>query len=480
MNKTNIFIGKLFTMIGVLLLTAPLNVTGQIRSASANYTDVTSYVAHPKQDTVFVFNKSKDQTEDAIGALQLRSPDGEKDWIFQWYAYDSASREFDFSTALKTDNNDSISELTNIASGGYAVVYFNGTMMDTAVAWVFVNDFINQPVTITHKNDEGQLLPSRYTCDYVELKADLATDTFHYYDLSNDSMLLLSNYVNYSWTSDPEGKKPDESENVYKLNNIRSRTYDPPTEDTHYFLEVTDKFGVTQRDTVFYETIQTKAILDTLAPPVTFNDGGQYYNNTNEDLKSAPYKMFFNPGESENAARYVWNFDNEEGDTTYFTADSVEHIFYDPLKSPYVIKLTTYSEENCLSSDSVEIEIAESELHVPPYFTPKKDQPGFESPEFITPNGDGNNDYFRVFDVSIREFEIVIFNRWGRVVNKSEGPDIRDWMGWDGYIGDSKRPAPEGVYYFVLRAKGWDGVKYKYPNSDQEIKGFFHLFREGN
>ena len=72
----------------------------------------------------------------------------------------------------------------------------------------------------------------------------------------------------------------------------------------------------------------------------------------------------------------------------------------------------------------------------------------------------------------------MIFNRWGKVVNRSKGDDIRDWKGWDGYIGDSQRPAPEGVYYFVLRAQGWDGIDYEFPDRDMERKGFFHLFRE--
>ncbi len=448
----------------------------QISAPGADYSESTAYVEHPEQDTVFVFNKTKDQTENDIGSLEMASPDGESDWIFLWYQYRPEMNGFDYSNPLKTENNSALSRLENLGSGGYAVVYSNGIINDTIVAWVFINDFIHTPVKITFKDDEGQLLPSRYTCDYVELKADVATDTFHYYDPANDSMLVLANYIIYAWTSDPAGKNPSDSDDRFTGTEIRDRTFEPPTEDTHYFLEASDKYGVTHYDTVFYETIQTKAVLDTIAPPVTFDDGLQYYNTRNEDTKSAPYQMFFSPKESENADRYVWNFGDEEGDTTYYTADSVEYVFYDPLKSPYSIRLTTYSEEGCPSSDSVEIEIATSELFVPPYFTPKENQ--IKIDKVVTPNGDGNNDYFRVYDVSIRAFEIVIFNRWGKVVNRSNGNDIRDWKGWDGYIGDSQRPAPEGVYYFVLRAEGWDGIDYEFPDRDMERTGFFHLFRE--
>lgn len=464
-------------LITAILLWFPLVETlGQIVAPKADYIDVTSYVKHPKEDSVFVFNKASGQGTDSLGALQVSSPNGEDDWVFRWYMYHTELNDFDFSNPLLTENNTNFSTIDNLTSGGYAVVLSDGVFTDTLTAWVFINNFRNIPIRITHKNDEGNLLPSRYTCEYVELKADVETDTFYYYDLSNDSMLVLNNYINYSWTSDPQGKNPSDSDNRFTGAEIRDRTYDPPTEDTYYFLEVADKYGVTQFDTVFYETIQTKAVLDTIAPPVSFSDGGQYYNNQKKDTKSAPYQMFFSPKESENAARFVWSFGEEEDDTTYFTPDSVEYIFYDPLKSPYTVHLTTYSEENCMSSDSVEIEIAESQLSVPPFFSPKENQPTID--KVVTPNGDGNNDYFRVYDVSIREFEIIIFNRWGRVVNRSEGNDIREWKGWDGYVGNSQRPAPEGVYYFVLRARGWDGLNYVYPDRDAELRGFFHLFRE--
>lgn len=482
MSKKHICFAVSFACAVLFSFFINVDLNAQITSPNANFIDSTQYPVHEEQDPVFVFNKSKGQTDDDLDSLQMDSPDGEDDWVFQWYAYDTVTNGFDFTTPLKSENNVASSNITDLSSGGYAVVFTNGIFMDTARAWVFINAFADVPVRITHKDNEGNLLPSRYTCDYVELKADVATDTFYYYDPENDSLLLLPNHVDYTWTSEPAGKEPAESETRFTSASIRSRTYDPPTEDTHYFLEVTDRFGVSQYDTVFYETIQTKAVLDTLAPPVTFNNGGQYYNTQKKDTKSAPFQMFFNPKESENAERYLWEIksmdsDTIEYDSTYYSNDSLEYIFY--LPGTYNAVLTTYSEENCQSSDSVEITIAESELGVPPFFTPKEDQPRLDASDFVTPNGDGNNDYFRVYDVSIREFEIVIFNRWGRVVNRSKGSDIRDWMGWDGYIGNTSRPAPEGVYYFVLRAKGFDGVSYEYPHRKiEEIKGFFHLFRE--
>ena len=54
-------------------------------------------------------------------------------------------------------------------------------------------------------------------------------------------------------------------------------------------------------------------------------------------------------------------------------------------------------------------------------------------PEAFTPNGDGMNDYFTVF-VSLEEYEIKIFNRWGEMVYHSQDPtELSDLhRGWDG------------------------------------------------
>ena len=76
-------------------------------------------------------------------------------------------------------------------------------------------------------------------------------------------------------------------------------------------------------------------------------------------------------------------------------------------------------------------------------------------PNVFTPNGDGANDEFRVLYKSIATFKCEIFNRWGKPVYVITDPA----KGWDGRI--LGRPAAEGAYYYVIRATGTDGVKYK-------------------
>lgn len=67
----------------------------------------------------------------------------------------------------------------------------------------------------------------------------------------------------------------------------------------------------------------------------------------------------------------------------------------------------------------------------------------------ITPNGDGQNDFFApVNDVAARfpGNEIFIFNRWGVLVFQGK-PYANDWDG-SNFAG---QPLPQGTYYYLLR-----------------------------
>jgi gliding motility-associated-like protein len=67
-------------------------------------------------------------------------------------------------------------------------------------------------------------------------------------------------------------------------------------------------------------------------------------------------------------------------------------------------------------------------------------------PNAFTPNGDGLNDVFRVTnDVLYPVFELVIFNRWGEVIYRSD--DIRS--GWDGTFRGKEQES--GVYIWLIR-----------------------------
>lgn len=75
-------------------------------------------------------------------------------------------------------------------------------------------------------------------------------------------------------------------------------------------------------------------------------------------------------------------------------------------------------------------------------------------PNAFSPNDDGVNDLWKVSYKSIVDFQCTIFNRWGVKIIELNDPS----EGWDGkYNG---KTVPSGVYYYVIKARGSDGIKY--------------------
>lgn len=103
-------------------------------------------------------------------------------------------------------------------------------------------------------------------------------------------------------------------------------------------------------------------------------------------------------------------------------------------------------------------------------FTISISESSLKVPNAFSPNGDGINDYFNVYDVkSIISFRAAIYNRWG-VQLYTWGIDEMgcEECGWDGtYKGT---PVKDGVYFVVISARGADGINY-------DIKGDVNLLR---
>ena len=93
----------------------------------------------------------------------------------------------------------------------------------------------------------------------------------------------------------------------------------------------------------------------------------------------------------------------------------------------------------------------------------------------FTPNGDGINDVFMIDQMSLEYFKIDIFSRSGIPVYSFEGEGqlVKEWPGWDGYVNNSSFKASPGVYFYVIRARGYDDIKY----SGKEYRGFVYLYR---
>ncbi len=72
-------------------------------------------------------------------------------------------------------------------------------------------------------------------------------------------------------------------------------------------------------------------------------------------------------------------------------------------------------------------------------------------PSVFTPNGDGNNDLFKL-NTNFENADVAIYNRWGKLVFESSGN--ASTISWDGADQQSGQLVADGVYYYVVGLSG--------------------------
>lgn len=406
---------RYFTLIITVIL-FPAILEAQLTAPDANALRYTAYPSAPGvKDPIFIFcNGSGSQK----GTLDAASPGGTGPFNYSWYQWSDITKSF--STFLKTDPAVSTSTLSGLDEGGYKVIISGG--FDTSlVGWVF----IDKPIS-------SASLQNR-TCDYVALKGVAAIDTFYYRNIANGLTVKLPDAVKFLWSSDPASTIP--SPDFY----LNPQTFDPPLVDVTYNLQVSDSFGCISNSSFFYQTIRVKA--DFTADPYS---------------GEAPLKVTFTD-KSIRAVKYLWQF----GDTTTSKlSDPEPHIYYKP--GQYSVKLTVESDLHCVDSLRLDqnIVVDPSELGIPNVFTP---------------NGDGINDNFLVKSKSLRSLSVEIFSRSGLKVYSfyGEGEVLKNWKGWDGNVNYSSIKASPGVYFYIVKAFGWDDIVY----TGKAYRGFVYLYR---
>lgn len=64
-------------------------------------------------------------------------------------------------------------------------------------------------------------------------------------------------------------------------------------------------------------------------------------------------------------------------------------------------------------------------------------------PNIVTPNDDGQNDYFKVISEELVDLKVQIYNRWGNLLYTYTGKNGE----WDMTLGG--KPITEGVYFYT-------------------------------
>lgn len=348
---------------------------------------------------------------------------------------DTAVRNFTWSGWNTTDNSFSIplssetgvlsSTVSGLAEGGYKVDIDSAGIYDTTlVGWIF---FDRPPAA-------GASLQQQL-CYRVALNGDTAATVrrFLYHDINNGALVSLKNEIRFLWSSDPVSSIPEPDLRIDPV------TYNPPLEDVTYKLTVSS-LGCVSEASFLYESIHVKA--DFTAEPIT---------------GEAPLEVVITD-KSMRGEKYTWEF-GDSRDSISYEQNPLPHIYYKP--GEYYIKLTVESDLHCIDSmKSEKIVVDESELEIPNVFSP---------------DGDGINDNFIVRSVSLRAINVEIFSQSGIKVYSfyGNGEKLRAWEGWDGTINSSSRKASPGVYFYMIRAYGWDDVSY----NSKEQRGFVYLYR---
>ena len=403
----------------IIILLVPAISEAQLTAPGMSAVRFTSYPSAPTvKDPVFIYcNDSGSQK----GTLNAGSPGGTGPFNFSWYKWSNTTKSF--SIFLKSENGVLTSSYGDLDEGGYKVILSGG--IDTSfVGWIF----IDKPF--------ASAALQNFTCDYVALKGQVAIDTFYYNNISNGIPVKLPDGVRFLWSSDPSSTIP------YPDFLLSPQTFDPPLVDVTYKLQVTDSFGCISQSSFLYQTIRVKADF-----------------TVNPDNGEAPLSVTFTDN-SVRASTYKWDFGNKDSTNSTLNDPGV-HIYYKP--GEYSVKLTVQNNVSfCIDSLRLDkkIVVDPSELHIPNVFTP---------------NGDGLNDNFMVESKSLRNLSMEVFSRSGLKVYSffGDGDRLKNWKGWDGNINSSSVKATPGVYFYLIKAYGWDDINY----DSKEYRGFVYLYR---
>jgi gliding motility-associated-like protein len=138
---------------------------------------------------------------------------------------------------------------------------------------------------------------------------------------------------------------------------------------------------------------------------------------------------------SQGASHWFWNL----GDGTTQNTLNVTNIYNNP--GEYIVQHIVSNDQGCKDTSSITI-------IVNPLFT-------LYIPNAFTPNDDGINDHWIFSGESwqLDEFEVYVFDRWGKVVFHTTDVNVN----WDGRV-NGKIPETQSVYQYRLRVRDKEGI----------------------
>ena len=137
------------------------------------------------------------------------------------------------------------------------------------------------------------------------------------------------------------------------------------------------------------------------------------------------------------ASTYTWNYGNG---TTSNGSVPISQTY--TTVGTYTVSLSATNSSGCSDSQSILITVT-------------NEPAGLVIPNVFTPNGDNVNDVFYVKATNMKDFNCVIFDRWG--LQLYSWSDVKG--GWDGASGG--KVVTDGTYFYIINATDLDGKDIK-------------------
>jgi gliding motility-associated-like protein len=312
---------------------------------------------------------------------------------------------------------------TTICSGSAAnLVASGGTSYSWSPSGTLSNGSISNPVATPATSTTYTVTVSNGPCTDIEtvtVNVQTAVAT-----ANNDTTICIgelaplngSGGVSYSWSPSTDLSNPNVANPVAN-----------PSSTTTYTLTVTDALGCTDTEPVTVTVSPLPSASFGFSPAVIFTDSSYAFT----DLSTGGVSSWY------------WTF----GDGGTSTLQDPTH--YYATAGSFQVCLVTVSNNGCVDSTCLFVDVLPREVEVPNVFTP---------------NGDGTNDMLVFKNLNYYpNSHLVIYDRWGVKVYESDNYQ-NDWNGKKmGNGGD----CVEGTYYYILSG----------PELDKEYAGFITLLR---
>lgn len=417
---------KIIAIISLLLV--QLQAIGQISftgNLNSIYTDTPS--ATTGLSNIYILHET-----DAVSITYTATNSSAK-----WYSFSSYGATYATEITSNITYSGSTSTLSPIiANSGYMIE--DGSQ--TTYFWVV--DYSDYPLEILSISADD----SYEECGITKIDITGSAKTITYYTILGESKSLSRDltisYNTLEWDSENMAFTEIETSTIAETVNGSYYLTAPLCNTT--FTITGDRFqeywgestSTIESDTYFTNSVSVIA--------TATQDGEEESTSTTELGGSAPVEINFVSYNSDAVMHNEWQIsstsDFSDIISRYYEIEKL-HTFSEA-GTFYVRYIGSNSNGTCSSeSETFTISISESYMLVPNAFSPTSSV--------------GVNDIWKTSYKSIISYKCWVFNRWGVELFYSNDPE----QGWDGtYNG---KQVKSGAYFYVIEAKGADGIDYK-------------------